>query len=102
MTTLSMVSNLALAGMSYQEISEELDITIPHVMTCCVRLRKKGVTVPRSRRFKLVAESESGERFEFIGKKDLEQRGGYVYRCAHRAAQKGGLYLGLTWSKEAI
>lgn len=96
------VARLALEGMSYQEIAGELGITESCVMTYCSRLRKRGLNIPRSRRFKLVATSESGDRYEFIGKKDLEQHGGYVYRCAHRAAQCGGEYLGLTWSKEAL
>jgi len=96
------VAKLALEGLSYLDMSEELGITESCVMTYCSRLRKRGLTIPKSRRFKLVATNESGERFEFIGKKDLELRGGYVYRCAHRAAQCGGKYLGLTWSKEAI
>lgn len=94
------VAKLSLEGLSYPEIAEEMGISESCVMTYCSRLRKRGLTIPRSRRFKLVAESESGERHEFIGKKDLEQRGGYVYRCAHRAAQCGGHYLGLKWSKE--
>lgn len=96
------VAKLALEGQSYSEIAEELGISKSCVMTYCSRLRKRGLTIPRSHRFKLVAVSESGDRFEFIGKKDLEQRGGYVYRCAHRAAQYSGQYLDLTWSKESI
>lgn len=96
------IARLALEGLSYQEIAGELGITESCVMTYCARLRKRGLDIPKSRRFKLVATSESGERFEFIGKKDVEQRGGYVYRCAHRAAQCGGKYLGLTWSKEPL
>ena len=96
------IARLALEGLSYPEIAEGLGIRESCVMTYCSRLRKRGLTIPRSRRFKLVAVSESGERYEFIGKKDLEQRGGYVYRCAHRAAQCGGQYLGLTWSKEEL
>ena len=96
------VVRLALEGLSYPEIAGELGISESCVMTYCSRLRKRGLTIPRSRRFKLVAVNESDERYEFIGKKDLEQRGGYVYRCAHRAAQCGGQYLGMTWSKESI
>lgn len=96
------VAQLALEGLSYQEIADSLGITASCVTTYCTRLRKRGLSTPKSRRFKLVATSESGERFEFIGKKDVEQRGGYVYRCAHRAAQCGGKYLGLTWSKESL
>lgn len=96
------IARLALEGLSYQEIAGELGITESCVMTYCARLRKRGLGIPKSRRFKLVATSESGERYEFIGKKDIEQRGGYVYRCAHRAAQCGGEYLGLTWCKESL
>ncbi len=96
------VARLALEGLSYLDISDELGVSESCVMTYCSRLRKRGLTIPKSRRFKLVATDESGEQFEFIGKKDLEQRGGYVYRCAHRAAQKGGHYLGLMWRKEKL
>jgi transposase len=96
------IARLVMSGHSYSDVADLLDIPVSQVTTCCTRLRERGLTIPRSRRFKLVAVSKSGERFEFVGKKDVEQRGGYDYRCAHKAAQKGGSYLGLTWSKESI
>ncbi len=96
------IARLMISGHSYSDVAGLLDLPVSQVTTCCTRLRERGLAIPRSRRFKLVGTDESGERFKFIGKKDLEQRGGYIYRCAHKAAQKGGSYLGLTWSKEAI
>lgn len=96
------IARLVMSGHSYSDIATLLDISVAKVTTYCSRLRYRGLDIPRSRRFKLIAVSESGDRFEFIGAKDVEQRGGYGYRQAHKAAQCGGQYLGLKWSKESI
>lgn len=96
------ITRLVMSGHSYSVISDMLDMPVHEVTRCCSRLRERGIPIPNQKRFKLVATSESGDRFEFIGKKDIEQRGGYGYRQAHKAAQIGGKYLGITWSKESL
>ena len=89
-------------GSTFAEVAGELGIDENRVRTYVIRLRDRGIPIPSQKRFKLVATSDSGERFEFVGKADVEQRGGYGYRQAHKAAQVGGKYLGLTWFKEPL
>ena len=96
------IAEMMMSGSTFAEVASELGIDENRVRTYEIRLRERGITIPRQKRFKLVATSDSGERFDFIGKADVEQRGGYGYRQAHRAAQVGGKYLGLTWSKEPL
>ena len=96
------IAEMMMSGSTSAEVASELGIDENRVRTYVIRLRQRGIPIPRQKRFKLIATSDSGERFEFTGKKDIEQRGGYGYRQAHRAAQVGGKYLGLTWSKEAL
>ena len=96
------IAEMMMSGSTFAEVASELGIDENRVRTYVIRLRQRGIPIPRSRRFKLVATSDSGERFEFVGKKDIEQRGGYGYRQAHKAAQVGGKYLGMTWSKEPL
>ena len=96
------IAEMMMSGSTFAEVASELGIDENRVRTYVIRLRERGITIPRQKRFKLVATSDSGERFEFIGKADVEQRGGYGYRQAHKAAQLGGRYLGLTWSKEPL
>jgi len=96
------IAEMMMTGSTFAEVASELGIDESRVRTYVIRLRERGIPIPRSRRFKLVATSDSGERFEFVGKKDIEQRGGYGYLQAHRAAQVGGKYLGMTWSKEPL
>lgn len=96
------IAEMMMSGSTFTEVANALGIDENRVRTYCIRLRERGIPIPRQKRFKLIATSESGERFEFTGKKDVERRGGYVYRCAHRAAQCGGEYLGMTWSKEPL
>lgn len=93
---------MMMSGSTFAEVASELGIDENKVRTYAIRLRERGILIPRQKRFKLVATSDSGERFEFVGKKDIEQRGGYGYRQAHKAAQVGGRYLGLTWCKEPL
>lgn len=96
------ITRLVMSGHSYSTIATTLGMPLHEVTRCCSRLRERGLDIPRSRRVKLVATSESGERFEFFGTKDTEQRGGFCYRQAHKAAQCGGDYAGFKWSKENI
>ena len=96
------IAEMMMSGSTFAEVASELDIDENRVRTYVIRLRERGIPIPRQKRFKLVATSDSGERFEFIGKADVEQRGGYGYRQAHKAAQVGGRYLGLTWGKEPL
>lgn len=96
------IVEMMMSGSTFAEVASELGIDESRVRTYVIRLREHGIPIPRQKRFKLVATSDSGERFEFIGKKDIEQRGGYGYRQAHKAAQVGGKYLGLTWCKEPL
>ena len=96
------IAEMMMSGSTFAEVASELGIDENRVRTYVIRLRERGIPIPRQKRFKLVATSDSGERFEFIGKKDIEQRGGYGYRQAHKAAQIGGKYLGLKWSKEPL
>ena len=96
------IAEMMMSGSTLTEVAEELGIDENRVRTYVIRLRDRGIPIPRQKRFKLVATSDSGERFEFIGKADIEQRGGYGYRQAHKAAQVGGKYLGLKWSKEPL
>lgn len=96
------IAQLMMSGSSYPSIAETLGMSLQEVTRCCSRLRDRGLNIPRSRRFKLVATSKSGERFEFFGTKDCEQRGGFCYRQAHKEAQCGGEYAGYKWSKESI
>ena len=96
------IAEMMMSGSTFTEVASELGIDENRVRTYVIRLRERGIPIPRSRRFKLVATSDYGERFEFVGKKDIEQRGGYGYRQAHKAAQVGGKYLGLTWCKEPL
>ena len=96
------IAEMMMAGSTFADVASELDIDENRVRTYVIRLRERGIPIPNQKRFKLVATSDSGERFEFVGKKDIEQRGGYGYRQAHKAAQVGGRYLGLTWSKEVL
>ena len=96
------IAEMMMSGSTFAEVASELGIDENRVRTYVIHLRQRGISIPRQKRFKLVATSDSGERFEFIGKADVEQRGGYGYRQAHRAAQVGGKYLGLTWSKEPL
>ena len=96
------IAEMMMSGSTFTEVASELGIDENRVRTYVIRLRERGIPIPRQKRFKLVATSDSGERFEFTGKKDIEQRGGYGYRQAHKAAQVGGKYLGLTWTKESI
>lgn len=96
------IAEMMMSGSTFTEVANALGIDENRVRTYVIRLRERGIPIPRQKRFKLIATSESGERFEFIGKADVEQRGGYGYRQAHKAAQVGGKYLGLTWSKESI
>ena len=96
------IAEMMMSGSTFAEVASELSIDENRVRTYVIRLRERGIPIPRQKRFKLVATSDSGERFEFIGKADVEQRGGYGYRQAHKAAQVGGKYLGLTWCKEPL
>lgn len=96
------IAEMMMSGSTFAEVASELGIDENKVRTYVIRLRERGIPIPRQKRFKLVATSDHGERFEFTGKKDIEQRGGYGYRQAHKAAQVGGKYLGLTWCKERI
>lgn len=96
------IAEMMMSGSTFTEVANVLGISDDSVRTYVIRLRQRGIPIPRQKRFKLIATSESGERFEFIGKADVEQRGGYGYLQAHRAAQVGGKYLGMTWSKESI
>lgn len=93
---------MMMSGSTFAEVASELGIDENRVRTYVIRLRQRGIPISRQKRFKLVATSDSGERFEFVGKKDVEQRGGYGYRQAHKAAQVGGRYLGLKWCKEVL
>ena len=93
---------MMMSGSTFAEVASELGIDENRVRTYVIRLREHGIPIPRQKRFKLVATSDSGERFEFVGKADIEQRGGYGYRQAHKAAQVGGRYLDMTWSKELL
>lgn len=96
------IAEIMMSGATFTEVASALGIDENRVRTYVIRLRERGIPIPRSRRFKLIATSDSGERFEFIGKADVEQRGGYGYRQAHKAAQVGGRYLGMTWAKEPL
>ena len=96
------IAEMMMSGSTFTEVANALGIDENRVRTYCIRLRERGIPIPRQKRFKLIATSESGERFEFIGKADVEQRGGYGYRQAHKAAQVGGKYLGMTWIKELL
>ena len=96
------IAEMMMSGSTFTEVASELGIDENRVRTYVIRLRERGIPIPRQKRFKLVATSDSGERFEFIGKADVEQRGGYGYRQAHKAAQVGGRYLGMKWSKEQL
>ena len=96
------IAEMMMSGSTFAEVASELGIDENRVRTYVIRLRERGIPIPNQKRFKLVATSDAGERFEFTGKKDIEQRGGYGYRQAHKAAQVGGKYLGLTWSKEVL
>ena len=96
------IAEMMMSGSTFAEVASELGIDENRVRTYVIRLRERGIPIPRQKRFKLVATSDSGERFEFVGKKDVDQRGGYGYRQAHKAAQVGGKYLGLTWTKEPL
>ena len=96
------IAEMMMSGSTFTEVASELGIDENMVRTYVIRLRERGIPIPQQKRFKLVATSDSGERFEFIGKKDIEQRGGYGYRQAHKAAQVGGRYLWLTWCKEEL
>ena len=93
---------MMMSGSTFTEVASALGVDEKRVMTYVIRLRERGIPIPRQKRFKLVATSDSGERFEFVGKADVEKRGGYGYSQAHKAAQVGGRYLGLTWTKESI
>ena len=93
---------MMMTGSTFAEVASELGIDENRVRTYVIRLRERGIPIPNQKRYKLVATSDSGERCEFVGKKDIEQRGGYGYRQAHKAAQVGGKYLGLTWGKEPL
>ena len=95
------VARLAVTGHSYSTIAEMLGIPPDEVTRRCSRLRQRGLVIPRSNRIKLIAVCEkTGEKYEFFGAKDCETRGGYCYKSAHRAAQCGGKYLGMIWSKK--
>lgn len=96
------ISEMMMSGSTFAEVASELGIDENKVRTYVIRLRERGIPIPRQKRFKLIATSDSGERFEFVGKKDVEQRGGYGYRQAHKAAQVCGRYLGMTWCKEVL
>lgn len=96
------IADMIMSGATFAEVASELGIDENRVRTYVIRLRERGIPIPRQKRFKLIATSDSGERFEFTGIADVEQRGGYGYRQAHKAAQLGGRYLGLTWSKEPL
>ena len=96
------IAEMMMSCSTFTEVANALGIDENRVRTYVIRLRQRGIPIPRQKRFKLIATSESGERFEFIGKADVEQRGGYGYRQAHKAAQVGGKYLGLKWEKESI
>ena len=96
------IAEMMMFGSTFAEVAGELGIDENRVRTYVIRLRERGIPIPNQKRFKLVATSDSGERFEFVGKADIEQRGGYGYRQAHNAAQVGGRYLGLTWCKEVL
>lgn len=96
------IAEMMMSGSTFSEVTSALGIDESRVRTYVIRLRERGIPIPRQKRFKLVATSESGERFEFVGKTDVEKRGGYGYRQAHKAAQVGGRYLGLTWTKEIL
>lgn len=96
------IAEMMMSGSTFAEVASALSIDENRVRTYVIRLRACGIPIPNQKRFKLIATSESGERFEFIGKADVEQRGGYGYRQAHKAAQVGGKYLGMTWNKGAL
>ena len=96
------IAEMMMSGSTFAEVASELGINENRVRTYVIRLREHSIPIPNQKRFKLVATSDSGERFEFVGKKDIEQRGGYGYRQAHKAAQVGGRYLDMTWSKEPL
>lgn len=96
------IAEMMMSGSTFTEVASALGIDESLVRTYVIRLRQRGIPIPRQKRFKLIATSDSGELFEFIGKADIEQRGGYGYRQAHKAAQVGGKYLGLTWCKEPL
>ena len=96
------IAEMMISGSTFTEVASELGIDENRVRTYVIRLRERGIPIPNQKRFKLVATSDSGKRFEFTGKKDIEQRGGYGYRQAHKAAQVGGTYLGMTWTKEPL
>lgn len=95
------IARLVMSGHSYSLIAGTLGMPLHEVTRCCSRLRERGLDIPRSRRVKLVAICQkTGERYEFFGTKDCEQRGGFCYRQAHKAATDNLVYLGLKWSKE--
>ena len=96
------IAEMMMSGSTFTEVAEELGIDESMVRTYVIRLRDRGIPIPNQKRFKLVATSDSGERFEFVGKADVEQRGGYGYRQAHKAAQRGCEYMGMIWSKEPL
>ena len=96
------IAEMMMSGSTFTEVASELGIDENRVRTYVIRLRERGIPIPNQKRFKLVATSDSGERFEFIGKADVEKRGGYGYRQAHKAAQRGCEYLGMKWSKEPL
>lgn len=96
------IAEMMMTGSTFTEVASELGIDENRVRTYVIRLRERGIPIPNQKRFKLVATSDSGERFEFVGKADVEQRGGYGYRQAHKAAQRGCEYMGMIWSKESI
>ena len=96
------IAEMMMSGSTFTEVANALGIDENRVRTYVIRLRDRGIPIPNQKRFKLIATSDSGERFEFIGKADVEQRGGYGYLQAHRAAQVGGRYLGMKWSKEPL
>ena len=98
----ALIAEMMMSGSTFAEVASELGIDENRVRTYVIRLRERGIPIPSQKRFKLVATSDSGERFEFTGKKDIEQRGGYGYRQAHKAAQVGGRYLGMNWTKEPL
>lgn len=81
------IAEMMMSGSTFSEVASALGIDESLVRTYVIRLRERGIPIPRSRRFKLIATSDSGERFEFVGKADVEKRGGYGYRQAHKAAQ---------------
>ena len=65
------IAEMMMSGSTFAEVASELGIDENRVRTYVIRLRQRGIPIPQQKRFKLIAISDSGERFEFVGKKDV-------------------------------